>query len=190
MKSGNFDFTFKIDIGPEYYRDHHADVACKGKFKLKVVENGFIAIDALGPIQVPAIPMATCSKCGASYIMPKFKQFIEWSIANYLITSKSSLSKKQVRFLRLFLDETQEEFAHHIGVSDRHEMCKIESDSIERGLDSDKQVRLRLHCAKHFGAMDREVILNFNEIDDSKQAQITPAIFSAVRWEDFQQKFG
>lgn len=180
MKSGNtIAANFEAHVDFRQFEGMHRDRRCEGQWQLTLTFGPAtrFTIDVLGPVQVHWIPLITCHTCKTSYELPKFREFIERLIAEHLVRSRESLSKRQIRFLRLFFDQTQEEFASRIGVADKHEMSKIESEQTERTLGADRQVRLRLYCAKLLQIKDLDAIYAVNEIDDSRVVKITPDLF-------------
>ena len=187
MKSGNQklkvkNFSFKLSD----FDGMHRDRSCKGKFQLTFTTKKRFTIDALGPIAIPIIPLVTCHECRTSYEPPMFREFIETEIAKFLVTSKGMLSKKQIKFLRLFLDRTQEDFAKAIGVANKHDMSKIESENSERSLHADGQVRLKLYCARLLQIKDTEQLYAMADVEDSK-VEIPSSIFP-IKKEDLPFK--
>jgi DNA-binding XRE family transcriptional regulator len=176
-KTQEYRFNFKINV--REFDGMHRDEACKGEWKITITSGPArrFTLDALGPVPVPLIPLVTCHECHTSYEVPKFREFVEEIIARHLVTSKEALTKKQIRFLRLFFNQTQEELASHIGVADRHEMAKMESEKSERTLGADRQVRLKLHCAKLLKLVELNQIFELNDIDDSRSVEISEKLF-------------
>ena len=161
----------------------HRDRACEGKWDVTFTLRSKFTLDAIGPIDVPVIPLVTCHECQTSLEVPGFRSFVENIVARHLVESKQSLDKKQIKFLRLFFDLTQDEFAKNIGLADKHEMSKVESASSSRTLDIDKQVRLKLFSAKQLKIKDTEKLYGINDIDDSKATKITASLFPATEAE-------
>lgn len=140
------------------YEDAHLEEGCTGAFEYREIKDGILTLDAIGPVRLPFVPMAVCEKCHAAYEVNGFRAFVEGAIANSLVTSSAKLNKKQIRFLRLFLDMTQGEFAELIGVANRFEISKMESESSERELDADKQKILKIQCMRRLEIKDSEKI--------------------------------
>jgi hypothetical protein len=184
MKSGNTSvIEFRANVNLKDFEKMHGDRNCAGQWQITITIGPTVrfAIDALGPVHVPWIPLATCHTCKTSYELPKFRHFIEHTIARHLVTDKGLLTKRQIRFLRLFFNQTQEEFAPRIGVANKHEMSKIESEESERTLDPDRQVRLRLYCAKLLKIGEPGAIYGVNEIDDSHVVKIPVELFPSEK---------
>lgn len=178
MNSGKTNIVkLNIKINFNDFVEAHKDPQCRGQWQCTIITGKTFTLDALGPIPVPLIPLITCHTCGTSFELPKFRSAIEELIAKNLVESNKILSKKQIRFLRLYFDLTQETLANQIGVADRHEMAKIESEKSERTLDTDRQVRLKLFCARLLKIKDAEVLYRINQIDDSEIAKIDKNIF-------------
>jgi len=154
----------------------HRDRNCRGKFQLTFTTKKRFTIDTLGAVAIPVIPLVTCHECHTSYEPPMFREFIETEIAKHLVTSRGMLSKKQIKFLRLFFDRTQEDFAKSIGVANKHDMSKIESEKSERSLHADGQVRLKLYCARLLQIKDAEQLYAIADVEDAK-VDIPPTIF-------------
>jgi DNA-binding XRE family transcriptional regulator len=173
------EYRFKFHINMRDFDGMHRDEDCKGTWMVTVTSGPArrFTLDALGPVPVPLIPLVTCHHCKTSYEIPKFRDFVEEIIARHLITSKEALTKKQIRFLRMYFNLTQEQLAHHIGVADRHEMAKMESEKSERNLGADRQVRLKLHGAKLLKIANLSQIFELNNIDDSRSVEINEKLF-------------
>ena len=177
MKSGNKKIEYKSKFSLKEFSDMHADLNCKGHFNITLTSNQRFTIDSLGPVLLPWIPMVTCHTCHTSYELPKFRVFIEHLIAHHLVTTKALLAKKQIKFLRLFFDKTQEEFALNIGVATKSDMSKFESEESGRTLDADRQIRLKLYCAKLLKIEEAKLLYDMHEVDDTKIADIPISIF-------------
>lgn len=194
MKSGNtVEMQFNGQVNLKSFEGMHRDPKCKGEWQLTITTGPSVrfTIDVLGPVQLAWVPLATCHTCHTSYELPNFRRTIEKTIAEHLVKSQESLSKRQIKFLRLFFEQTQEEFAAKIGVADKHEMSKIESEQCDRSLGPDRQVRLRLYCSKLLNIQDVASVYSVNEIDDSRVVKITPDIFpSESEVESTLAKFG
>lgn len=182
MKFGN-QVSFNFRVNSLNYEGMHRDRDCDGKWAVTFTLGSKFTLDSIGPIDVPVIPLVTCHKCQTSYEVSGFRRFIESIVAKHLVESKQSLDKKQIKFLRLYLDLTQEEFAKNIGLADKHEMSKVESPSSSRTLDIDKQVRLKLFGAKMLKIRDAKKLYALNEIDDSVATKITASLFPATEKE-------
>lgn len=177
MKSGNkVTKVKKVSFKLADFDGMHRDRNCHGKFQLTFTTNRRFTIDSLGAVAVPIIPLVTCHECQTSFEPPMFREFIETEIAKHLVTSRGMLSKKQIKFLRLFFDRTQEDFAKSIGVANKHDMSKIESEKSERSLHADGQVRLKLYCARLLQIRDAEQLYAIADVEDRK-VDIPPSIF-------------
>jgi DNA-binding XRE family transcriptional regulator len=169
-----------LSLNLSSYQEMHLSPECGGAFDVLPKFNDTLTVDAIGPVNVPVIPYVHCAACGATYIASGFREKIEKIIANHLVFGTIGLLKKeQIRFLRLYFGKTQEEFANGCGVSDRHEMSKIESTRFsEIRLSPDKQVRLRFYCAELFG--NESVAVKMNHIDESALADFSQIEFPGV----------
>ncbi|MCB9027246.1 MAG: hypothetical protein H6625_13075 [Bdellovibrionaceae bacterium] len=64
---------------------------------------------------------------------------------------------------------TQEELAHKIHISDRHEFSKHESLKSLKNMSADKQFRLKVLVAKSLGLKETDFIYNLNESDEDNE---------------------
>jgi DNA-binding transcriptional regulator YiaG len=178
--SGKMKFQYKARVSVDYYRDLHKNTNCTGRFEPVMVKDSFLTIESLGPVRLQVIPMMVCHTCEAGFIAPKFKQSVEGIIARHLVTTNAALSKSQIRFLRQFLGMTQQAFAKFIGVSDKQEMLKFESEKyVSKHLDADRQLRLKIKCAQRLNVRDTSFV--YNIVDSAETAAvIEPSIFSQL----------
>lgn len=180
-----FNLNDELMASVKDYSDLHLKENCKGKFELGFVTNSFLDSTSLGPIKIPAIPMVRCEKCEAAFIVPGFEEWVEVLIADNLVLSNGVLTKKQLRFLRQFLDLTQDELAKMIGVADRHEIAKMESESSQRQMDLDKQLRAKMIYAKLLDLTDSNKLLELANLVETP-IKITPQWFDE---EEIRKKF-
>ena len=105
MKSGNtVEMQFNGQVNLKSFEGMHRDPKCKGEWQLTITTGPSVrfTIDVLGPVQLERVPLATCHTCHTSYELPNFRRPIEKTIAEHLVKSQESLSKRQIKFLRLF----------------------------------------------------------------------------------------
>jgi len=151
------------------YVDAHSDPECKGKWGPHFNLNGVCDWSALGPFRLPCLPYIACSKCKSAFLVPGFREWIEFKIATQFIFSKGLLSKKQIKFLRQSFDLSQERLAKSIGITDKHQMSKIESPKFENiNMGEDKQIRMKIFFAKLIKTKDTDAVLDIISIGDSK----------------------
>lgn len=177
---------FEKTVDPSAYSNLHSDPNCDGKFEASVTFNAIFSDFALGPVKINFAPMAVCHKCQSGFIIPEFRTWLEKRLCDVLLFSEGSLTKKQIKFLRQFLNFTQQELSEKLGIADRHELSKMESKKSTRVMPEDKQLRLRLLVAKHMGISDSEQLYRINEnLADSEVKISTDELVSKEEAEQF-----
>lgn len=131
----------------EYDKSYHMQDECSGKFEILLAKNFVYTESVLGPIQLDLAPVIVCKKCEAEFLSPKFPEWVDREIAKKLIMSKGNLNKKQIKFLRLDFNFTQEELGKRIGLR-KEQIAKMENSKYSESMSADKQFRLKFHLAK------------------------------------------
>ena len=188
MKSGKEkERVVKVNFTLRDYENAHSTKNCKGAFTVAITSNFPFPVDNIGPVMLPFVPTIHCMDCGAAFVVPGFRNFIEGQIARQLVCVSAMLNKRQVRFLRLFFDRTQDQVAQAIGLhGGRHYYNKLESLKSEQALDVDKQIRLKTYYARLLGIEDSSIVYAINELSiDSPTAEVDTS--SIVRKADAER---
>lgn len=160
------------------YKNAHLRNNCNGKFSLKFLENGFHTSSALGPIQVPCLPIVTCRKCEATFIPSKFKTWIDNIIADYLILSQKSLTRNQVRFLLQHFDNSIDEIGLH--AYSKYKPTRntgLASKSVSKKISLRDQFSIKTFFAKRVGIHYRDLSKRAFEANSKELDDINPGIF-------------
>lgn len=165
--------SIKINLS-SYNRTHHLKPKCTGEFSVVLLENYIYTESVLGPIKLELAPAILCKKCGAEYLAPTFPKWLEREISKRIILSRGLLSKKQIKFLRLDFNFTQEELGKSLGLR-KEQVAKMESESYQDHMSPDKQFRLKFHLAKILELKDFTKL--HEEIDESelKTSKLIPS---------------
>ncbi len=178
MKSGKDKNEFAAKVSPKEFERGHAEKNCKGHFKVGFTVNGFYTSSALGPIKLPCIPQVMCHTCHAAYTVPEFEEWVERVLTVHFVLAQESLTKKQIKFLRQHFGFTQEEMSEKVGLAGgKAEFSKMESETAQRMMSSDTQVRMKLLFAKLLKIKDSEQLYKINEMNDSKTVVVDPSWF-------------
>jgi DNA-binding XRE family transcriptional regulator len=168
MNGNLFNVQKRVNINLNDYKNAHADLECDGKWGVLVQANAFYTESCLGPIKLPAIAYVQCQKCKATYMAPEFRDLIEETIVRHLVFQQNTLAKKQIKFLRQYFDLTQEDLARKLGIADKHEISKMESENAQtKVMSTDSQIRFKIKCAEWLGVKDIDSIFKIN--DDVKE---------------------
>lgn len=160
----------------DYNKKHHVHADCTGSFKVGIVLDSVYSGSALGPVRISAMPVIFCKECEVEYMPPKFADWLDGAIAINLIKSNKMLSKKQIKFLRLNFDLTQDELGEKLDLS-KSDLAKMESEKFERHMSADKQFRMKFLFAKmleieKLDDLSGEIVeekINTEEVMPSKQ---------------------
>ena len=174
MNSGTPREIFEMNFELSDYDTAHAKDGCKGKFDLKIVENAAHNLNALGIIMLPVMPVVACPTCQSAYMVPGFEHFVELKIAYKLVVSPNILSPKEIRFLRLCFDITQQDVANFIQC-ERSYYAKCESQKSDtHRLSMDKQKILKFFYAEKLAIGEFKKI--YDAIKDLRDESILPLL--------------
>jgi hypothetical protein len=153
MKSGKktVKISLAAEFAPEDYKYHHRLVDCDGGWGVLVQENVPFPLNGLGTALLPMAAFVACPKCKAAFLLPGFQDLIERSIATELVLNERILTPKELRFLRLTFDLTQQEVIDEIEADSVSYYSKCETGKPGHALSVDKQVRLKLFYATKLG---------------------------------------
>lgn len=98
------------------------------------------------------IPIYLCSSCGESEIEIPHMEELHLLLAFFIVFQPKSLQADEIRYLRKYLDYSQEEFASKLGVT-RVTVTRWETGSTIRK-DRDKHIR-RLFFDKKGGQLNK-----------------------------------
>ena len=129
---------------------------------------------ALGIIMLPVMPVVACATCQSAYMVPGFEHFVELKIAYKLVVSPNILSPKEIRFLRLCFDITQQDVANFIQC-ERSYYAKCESQKSDtHRLSMDKQKILKFFYAEKLAIREFKKI--YDAIKDLRDESILPLL--------------
>jgi transcriptional regulator with XRE-family HTH domain len=157
----NIAVTLKSSLNIEEYKNSHTPIDCDGKWEIKKLENIPYPLEAIGIISLPLAIVLQCPKCGATYFVPGFEEFVRRVIATQIVISSRPLGFSEIRFLRIMFGLTQKEVIEAIDLESVSYYSKCENGKEELSLD--KQVRLKLHYACLLGIKNRNDYLTINK---------------------------
>ncbi len=159
------EFNFKVDL--DDFVHHSPD--CDGKVGVFTQTNVPYSFDGLGMINVPFMFFVGCEKCKSAHVPEPALHAIERLITGVLITSRKSLSKRQLKFLRLSFDKVQHELAEQLEIT-KATYSKYENEkNPENVLDKKSIFVLKVYYLRLMGKSDAEVgqiIKKIYEIED------------------------
>lgn len=132
------------------YQTAHLQLDCDSSFQLKLVENIFLSINALGPTQFPFALIVTCEKCNATFVPNRFQEYLEQRLSAKFIYQNGHLTNKQARFLRLAANLSPSAVAKGIG-SNLGDYKKIESSKNDCVISDDMDVQIKSFYSKFNG---------------------------------------
>lgn len=154
--------NFKINF--EDFAHHSPD--CTGSVEIFAQTNVPYSFDGLGMINVPFMFFVGCKKCKSAYVPESTLNTIERLIAGALIASRKSLSKGQLKFLRLSFDKIQQEIADELDMT-RATYSKYENEkNPENVLDKKSIFILKVYYLRQMGKTNAEVGKIINKIYD------------------------
>jgi transcriptional regulator with XRE-family HTH domain len=139
------DGTFNLND----YANSHSTIGCNGKWEVKEFENIPYPLESMGIISLPIALVIQCPKCGSTYFIPGFEEFIRKIVATRIVISRRPLKDSEIRFLRIIFGLTQKEITEAIALESISYYSKCENG--KEHLSIDKQVRLKLHYAYLLG---------------------------------------
>jgi len=153
MKSGNrkIGITLTGKFKHEDFTYHHQNQNCTGTWSLMIQKDVPFPLVGLGTSLFPMAVFVVCPTCKAAYLLPGFLDFIEHSIASYLVVSDRLLTPQELKFLRVVFGMTQRDVVGQIEMDSVSYYSKCETGKTGFSLGSDKQVRLKLLYATKLG---------------------------------------
>lgn len=175
MKSGNkkIGITLTGKFKHEDFSYHHHNQECTGTWNLKLQKNVPFPLVGLGTTLFPMAVFVVCPTCKAAYLLPGFQDFMEQSIASYLVVSDKLLTPQEIKFLRVMFEMTQKEVVDQIEMDSVSYYSKCETGKSGFILGSDKQVRLKLLYATKLGIRSPEEYLKIS-LTSAKREQSGP----------------